>query len=131
MIMPIACDRFISPEFTKLTVMTVEAVELLRAIVAAMPTNTAFILLEVARWRMLCSLSPAIVCSPPDIIFMPNKNSPKPPATKVILPSSDSIAYAPNPFLAAFSHKFLIKSVYQNIGSKSIAISSKNDRIKL
>ncbi len=66
-----ACWRLIRPAFTKLTTITVEALELWIRAVIAIPVSTPVTRFLVIMPRILRSLSPATFCSPSLITFIP------------------------------------------------------------
>ena len=80
-----ACTKLIMPALTKPTVITVVAVELWMITVMSAPTNMPMKRFEVARSNMLRIRSPARFSNPSDIIFMPYRKRPSPPATKKML----------------------------------------------
>ena len=83
MITPMACVRFMSPEFTKpMTIMSV-AEELWISMVTTMPISTAATRLVVTRSRMVLSWSPAAFLRPEDMIVMPYRNMPTPPSREI------------------------------------------------
>ena len=79
-ITPAACDRFIRPAFTKLTTMTVEALDDWMIAVKKMPTSIPENRLVVKNSRIPLSLAPAAFSRPSLINFIPYKKSPRPPA---------------------------------------------------
>ncbi len=64
-------EALIRPAFTKLTTITVEALELWIRAVIAIPVSTPVTRFLVIMPRILRSLSPATFCSPSLITFIP------------------------------------------------------------
>ena len=79
-ITPAAWYRFISPEFTKLTTMAVQAEEDWIIPVKTIPTNMPVKRLVVKNSRIRRSLAPATFSMESLIRSMPNRKSPRPPA---------------------------------------------------
>ena len=69
-----ACCSDISPAFTKLTTITVEALELWIRAVMVIPVSTPVTRLRVITPRMFRSRSPATFCRPSLITFIPYRN---------------------------------------------------------
>ncbi len=83
MMIPVACTRFRSPEFTKPTTITVVAELDWMSAVTSAPIPTAFKGLAVTFSRMNLSFDPAAFSSPSPIIFRPYKKSPSPPSNAI------------------------------------------------
>ena len=102
-IIPIACDSFMIPEFTKPTTMTVVADEDWITAVTKAPSSTALIGFEVSRSKILSSLPPDIFVSPSPIVFIPYKNRARPPSivrtSKIFIPSLLSTSHYLLPIL--------------------------------
>ncbi len=79
-ITPAAWYRFISPAFTKLTTMAVQAEEDWMIPVNTMPTSIPEKRLVVKISRIRRSFAPATFSMESLITRIPNRNSPKPPA---------------------------------------------------
>ena len=67
----IDCSRLINPALTKLTIITVDALELCMSAVMTMPVNTPVARLRVIADKMARSRLPATFCKPSLITFMP------------------------------------------------------------
>ncbi len=78
-ITPTACWSDMRPVFTKLTRMTVVALELWIIAVTTAPATRPINRLLVSLLSMLFILLPATRMSPSDISFMPNRNRARPP----------------------------------------------------
>ena len=78
-IIPVACIRFISPEFTKLTTITVVALDDWMIAVKIIPTSSPINLFFVKTARILLILAPAAFSRLSLIWLIPYKNSPSPP----------------------------------------------------
>ena len=76
---PTACESFMIPELTNPTTITVVADEDCITAVTPAPKRTAKILLVVNFSRIVSNLPPAILDRPLPIIFIPYRNSDKPP----------------------------------------------------
>ena len=74
MIMPIACDTFIMPAFTKPTTITVVADDDWIIAVTAVPSRMPFSGVLVSLYKISSSLLPAAFFSPSPIRDMPNRN---------------------------------------------------------
>ena len=81
-ITPVACIRFISPEFTKLTTITVVALEDCMIAVNIRPTIIPTKRFLVKNSKIPLILAPAAFSSPSLISFIPNKNKPSPPSSE-------------------------------------------------
>ena len=79
MITLMAWDRVIKPALAKPTTITVVAPLLWISIVINKPVSIPMIGRVVSTSRTRRSLSPATLCIPVAIIWMPNKKSPRPP----------------------------------------------------
>ena len=79
-IIPIACDSFIIPEFTNPTSITVVADDDCMTAVTPAPNNTAFSGFEVSFSRIRSSFPPETFSNPPPITFIPYKNKANPPS---------------------------------------------------
>ena len=71
MITPILCAKVIKPALTKLTTITVVALELWMSAVTRIPVNTPIKRLRVMEERMFLSRSPANFSKPSLMIFIP------------------------------------------------------------
>ncbi len=80
-ITPDACIRFISPEFTKLTTITVVALEDWMIAVNTIPTIIPINRFLVKNSSMLRIFAPAAFSSPSLIIFIPYRKNPSPPSS--------------------------------------------------
>ena len=79
MITPAAWVKVISPAFTKLTTITVAALEDWMIAVNTVPTSTPTRRFLVITSKIFRSLAPAAFSRPSLIIFIPNRNRPRPP----------------------------------------------------
>ena len=86
-ITPVACIRSSKPAFTKPTTMTVVADEDCIIIVNTTPTSNPIIGLRVSDSSSRLSLSPAAFSRPSPIIFMPYRNSARPPSSDIVMVS--------------------------------------------
>ena len=93
-ITPVAWNKFINPAFTKLTTITVVALELCIIAVTNAPTKTPMYLLLVNFSSIDFRPSPAAFSRPSPISFMPYKNKPSPPIKPVKI-ANLSINYSP------------------------------------
>ena len=99
MMMPTAWVRFIMPEFTKPTTMTVVAEEDWITAVTSSPSSTAMLFFLVSFSRIFSSLPPDSCTSPSPMVDIPNKNRARPP-TRFRTPNI-SIKIAHSFFLSA------------------------------
>ena len=78
-IMPIACESFIMPEFTNPTTITVVADDDWMTAVTPAPSSTALIGFDVRLSKIFSSLPPDIFSRPLPITLIPYKNIARPP----------------------------------------------------
>ena len=76
-----ACIRVRSPAFTKLTTITVVALDDWITVVMPNPVSTPLKGLDVMEERKFLNLSPAAFWSPALIMFIPNRNIPRAPSS--------------------------------------------------
>ena len=79
MMIPIACDSFMMPEFTKPTTMTVVAEDDWITAVTPAPSNTALNGFEVRLSKIRSNFPPDIFSRPPPITLIPYRNIARPP----------------------------------------------------
>ena len=84
MMTPMDCASVINPAFTKLTTITVVALEDWMSAVMRMPVSTPITRFLVIAARMLRRRSPANFSRPSDIVFMPKRNSASEPTSEKI-----------------------------------------------
>ena len=82
MITPIDCASVISPALTKLTTMTVVALDDCISAVTRIPVNTPMTLFFVMAASTERSLSPANFSRPSLIVFIPKRNKPSEPISE-------------------------------------------------
>ena len=86
-ITPVACIRSSKPAFTKPTTITVVADDDCITIVKTTPTISPITGLRVSDSSSLRNLSPAAFSRPSPIIFMPYRNSARPPIIDIAISS--------------------------------------------
>ena len=79
MMIPIACDSFMMPEFTKPTTMTVVAEDDWITAVTPAPSNTALNGIEDRLSKIRSNFQPDIFSRPPPITLIPYRNIARPP----------------------------------------------------
>ena len=79
MIMPIACESFIMPEFTKPTTMTVVAEDDWMTAVTPAPKSTANMELDVRRSKSSSNFPPETFSRPLPMTLIPYRNNASPP----------------------------------------------------
>ena len=97
MMIPMACDNFIIPEFTKPTTITVVAEEDCITAVTKAPRQTARSGLDVNFYKIRSNFPPDIFVNPSPIVCIPYRKSARPPSMestpKIFMGFSFQIAY--------------------------------------
>ena len=88
----IACVRFMSPEETNPTTITVMIEEDCTIIVETIPVPTPAMRCVVARDMNLRRPEPLTACRPSDKCFIPKRNVPSPPPTRMTIDNISFIA---------------------------------------
>ena len=85
MMTPIDCASVINPAFTKLTTITVVALDDWMSAVIRIPVRTPIMRFLVIAARILRRRSPANFSSPSDIVFIPKRNNASEPTSEKML----------------------------------------------